>query len=253
VHNVGYSQSLSKVYIYDKEHIIPVEDANIVLKNGVTLSSDKNGMFEIPLFYSDTVTVSHVSYITSTTIAGIKDADTIFLNSRFYEITPVSVFPKRIKRIGASTQKEKHFGMLYAYGHEIAQKFKLPKSPARLLDIKFHVLEMRGSDSLLIKFDFFNIAKGLPGKKTNHQQILCTVKQEKDISIELTPYNIVMNDDFILTMKIVKVYAATSDKIPYIKIPVKVDLFGETFMRTWRTGWNKKKGASLGIHILTNY
>jgi hypothetical protein len=253
-YSAGFSQPLSNIFIYDKEYGIPVEDANIKLRNGVVLSSDRTGRFEFPLSYPDTVIVSHISYMPHTTIVDLN-TDTIFLNSSFYEIKSVNISPNRQKRIGKNTRKEKHYGILYAYGHQIAQKFKLSKSPARLLDLKFHIFEMGGADSLLIKSDFFNITDGFPGKKNIRQQILFVVKQKDDISIDLSPYYIEMNDDFILSLQIMKVYAkkTVSDELPYIKIPIKIDMVGQTYMRSRQSGWNKKKGASLGISILTSY
>jgi len=253
---IGYSQSVSKIYIYDKEYGIPIQNANIVVKNGGSGTSDKSGMFEFFLPHPDTITVSHISYETFTTVAGVKSIDTLFLNSRFHEMPLVTVLPKQLKRIGTTTRKKKHYGRLYAR-QEISRKFKLFKSPSRLLDINFKILDIEGADSLLIKADFFNIIKGMPGRKINDHEILFIVNQKKDISIDLTKYDIVMNDDFILSMQIIKVYAnnirSGSDSFAYISIPVKIDLTGETFMRTTQSGWNKKKGASLGINILTNY
>ena len=251
---VGYSQSTSKIYIYDKEYGIPVEDANITMKNGGGGTSDRNGMFEFSLPHPDSITVSHISYVTFTTVVGVKNVDTLFLNSRIYEIPQVSVFPNRLKRIGITSQKEKHYGRLYAYGQEIAKKFKLSDSPSRLLDLKFPIIELGGADSVLVKADFFNITKGMPGKKINNHQILFIVNQQNDVSIDLSAYDIVMNDDFILSMQIVKVYAndTASGKPIYISIPVKI-MVGEIFTRTLQTGWDKKRGASFSINILTSY
>jgi hypothetical protein len=253
VHYTGYSQLSSNTYIYDKEYGIPVENAIIKLRNGVILTSDRNGKVEIPQIPLDTITISHLSYMTLTTVFDKTNLDTIFLDSRIYEIDQVTVHPKRIKRIGATTQNKKRFSKLYAYGYEIAQKFKLPKSPANLLDLKFYVMEIEGADSLLIKTNFFNITKGMPGNKNIDQQILFIVKQQGEFSIDLSPYNIEMNEDFILSMQIMKVFTTARGKQPYLKIPVKIDMTGEIFWRSFRTGWNKKKGASISINILTGY
>ena len=256
VQHRGFSQQQlsSNIFIYDKKYDIPVEDAIISLKNGVVFTSDRNGKIEIPQNLLDTITVSHLSYTTLTTVIDMKYIDTIFLDQRIIELKSVTVSPKRRKRIGASTQNGPYYGKLSAYrGFEKAQKFKLPKSPSRLLELNFYVAEIEGIDSALMKFYFFNIVNGMPGKIINDQQILYMLKQQKENSIDLSPYNIEMNDDFILSMQFMNVYTTPSGKPPYITIPVKIDLVGEIFWRTPQTGWEKKKGGSLSVNILTSY
>ncbi|MDR2806428.1 MAG: hypothetical protein LBB85_12505, partial [Dysgonamonadaceae bacterium] len=226
IHYMGYSQLSSNIYIYDKEYGIPIENAIVRLKNGVSLTSDRNGKVDISQIPLDTIRISHLSYMTFTTVIERMNRDTIFLDPRIYEMESVTVYPKRIKRIGVSTQNDKHYSKLTANGFEIAQKFKLPKTPARLLDLKFNITEIEGADSLLIKINFFTIAKGMPGAKNNDHQILFIVKQQNEMSIDLSTYNIEMHDDFILSMQIMKVFTTVSGILPYIKIPVKVDLAG---------------------------
>lgn len=251
----SYSQIISRLFVYDKEFAIPIENANIILKNGHILTTDGLGMLSVSLSIPDTITISHVSYKPIKFFVKMGVTDTVYLETQKYELKQVDISPNtHLKRIGNSAKKSKNYGRLSAYGHEIAQRFKFPHFPVKLLDIKFHVMEMT-ADSLLIKASFYQISdKNLPGKKSIQQQILFVVTHNPDVSVDLSAFNIISDDDIILSLQIAKVYGKIEQGLPpYLKMPCKIDAIGQTFTRSWQSGWNRKTGASLGISLLIEY
>jgi len=243
------SQTHSKKFIFDQEYHVPIEDVSIIFNNGTMLVTDNSGGFIPPSSPFDTITFSHISYKTEkVAYALFLKTDTFFIKTINYIYEPVSIARNKCKRIGCTAEETNIYDILYPNEFELAQRINLYKSPLKILDFRFYAMEMV-SDSLLLSLNFYNLSNGMPGKKIVNQNILFKVGKNKNVSVDLSPYNIIMNDDFVVSVKMVKAYG--NAKMPSLKIPCKVFSFPLIYNRSKQTGWAKeRKGASLGFNLL---
>ena len=96
-----------------------------------------------------------------------------------------------------------------ALGGEIATRIKVKHKNSKLKNFRFNVLDNR-SDSLKVRVNVYDFKKRYPQNKILKQNIFYTIKQKKgDVTIDLEPYNIKVDDDFVIGIELVEVYGDT--------------------------------------------
>lgn len=199
-----------------------VEFANIgIVDRAKGTVSDFDGSFSMDLQdgeinATDTLQISRIGY--QTLKFSIRDfVKRIALNAHIsmepslYELKGITVRSSDAekRRIGYKSSSKRLFGFWndsLALGGEHASKIMVRKGPVKLEDLSFNVVA-NISDSILVRVNVYQLEKGLPGKNISKANILHTIKQPQGtISINLSPYNIVVDQHFVISLELLKIY-----------------------------------------------
>ncbi len=199
-----------------------VEFANIgIVDRAKGTVSDFDGTFSMyfeveEINPKDTLQISRIGYktlkfSTQDFVRRITSNTIISMEPSLYELEGITVKSSDAdkRRIGNKSSSKRLFGFWndsLALGGEHASKIMVRKGPVKLEDLSFNVVA-NISDSLLVRVNVYQLEKGLPGKNTSNANILHTIKQPQGtISIDLSPYNIVVDDHFVISLELLKIY-----------------------------------------------
>ena len=134
-------------------------------------------------------------------------------------------------------------------GGEIATKIDIGHNNTQLHDLTFNI-EDNKADSLLVRIKVYDYHRGKPGKNLLGQNIYHTISKKKGIeTIPLKKYNILVNEDIIVSLELVKIYGNTI----YFEVsgsPYK----GISFTREVSLGgWEVYRGVGIAFSLLTSY
>ena len=220
--NTLSSQVALKGKIVEFETGKPVEFANIgVTKIAKGTVSDFDGTFsfvleETEINQKDTLQISRIGYKTIRFSTQdfreiIKTKGIVQIEAVPYELKGITVRSSDAdkRKIGYQSSSKRLFGFWndsLALGGEHASKILVRKGPVKLEDISFNVIA-NISDSLLVRVNAYQLEKGLPGENISNGNILHTIKQRQGtITIDLSPYNIVVEDHFVISLELLKIY-----------------------------------------------
>ncbi len=191
-----------------------------VVKKGIGTVTDENGFFEFKLpnrlSSKDILQVSIVGYTTKTyTLEELRDLSRDFsiikLSSEPIELQEVFVekYIEEERTIGYTNYTEEHFGYWkdkQGLGGEIATRIRIKKEKTKLLNLNFKLLENK-TDSILLRVNVYDYKKRLPSQNIVNTQIYHTVRRgEKDVLIDLSSHGIIVDDDIVVSVELVKVY-----------------------------------------------
>ena len=192
---------------------------NIGIKKGDRGTvSDENGYFRLDtenIPQEATLRFSYIGYeIHDISIAEFhaecSDYCEIRLTPKILEMQEVFVYPKKFK--------EKIVGNPHApammrggftedsLGYEIGIFVKLKPRPTVLKELNLHGI-VTSYDSVFYRVNVYAMQDKLPGKNILSKPIYISLgdfEQNADISIDLTPYHIVVQDDFVITLEYVR-------------------------------------------------
>ncbi|WP_411031918.1 carboxypeptidase-like regulatory domain-containing protein [Spongiimicrobium sp. 3-5] len=206
--------------ILDQETGKPVDYANIgVIDQTIGTVSDNDGTFNLvlkELNQIDSVQISRIGYTplrlsTSDLHKRISHNPVIFLQEEVYQLQEVVVDVGEVEknRIGYSKTTKNLIGFWndsLALGGEHASKILVRKGPIKLEDLSFNIIKSI-SDSILVRVNVYDIEKGLPGRNISKRNILYTIKKKSGREIiDLSPYDIVVNNHFIVSLELLKIY-----------------------------------------------
>ncbi|WP_190808667.1 carboxypeptidase-like regulatory domain-containing protein [Flagellimonas sp. S3867] len=265
---LGYSaisQTLISGKIVDRHSGDAVDFANIgiVAKNKGTVS-DFDGSFKISLLdadinQQDTLQISRIGFTTkkfSTKdfLEKMNSNPILLLESVAFELEGIVVKSSDAekRRIGYQSRSKRLFGFWndsLALGGEHASKIMVRRGPLKLEDISFNVMA-NISDSLLVRVNVYELEKGLPGKNISRANILHTIKQRQGtISINLSPYNIVVDEHFVISLELLKIYGG--------KVGIGISAYDDgarSYTRVASQGkWRRmRKGFTIAFHLNTS-
>ncbi|MBO0321424.1 carboxypeptidase-like regulatory domain-containing protein [Muricauda sp. CAU 1633] len=218
-----HAQNFLSGKILDADTGAPVDYVNIGIVDQAkgTVSSD-DGTFVLQLEDGDindtnTVQFSRIGYETLQFNASelyklLQENPQILMKEAFFELEGVTLNLKSAakNRVGyVSNNKEKFafWNDSLALGGEHASKIRIKNSPLKLEDMSFNVIASI-SDSILVRVNIYEVGKaGLPGKNISNHNILHTIKGKQGrVTIDLSPYNIVVKDHFIASLELLKIY-----------------------------------------------
>jgi hypothetical protein len=200
----------------------PVDFANIgVLDRAKGTVSDFDGTFKFYLDESeinqkDTLQISRIGYktikfSTQNFMELLKTQPTIILEPVPYQLEGITVKSSDAdkRRVGYQSGSKRLFGFWndsLALGGEHASKILLRREPLKLEDVSFNIIA-NISDSLLVRVNVYDFENGLPGKNISNGNILYAIRQRQGtISIDLSPYNIVVDSHFVISLELLKIY-----------------------------------------------
>ena len=206
--------------VLDSKTAGPVDYVNIGLVNKAQGTvSDMDGTFELRVIQaskSDTVRISRIGYRPMVYTLGelesaLSRSPIISLDEERTALDEVVISQKEAmkNRIGFTYFTEDlvaYWNNRRALGGEHASKILVRKGPLKLEDLSFQVIR-NISDSLLVRVNVYEIDKGLPGRNITRENILYTLKEKSgQVIIDLSPYDIVVDDHFIVSLEMLKVY-----------------------------------------------
>ncbi|PWL38940.1 hypothetical protein DKG77_11980 [Flagellimonas aquimarina] len=200
----------------------PVDFANIgVVDRAKGTVSDFDGTFKFYLDKSeinekDTLQISRIGYktlkfSTQNFMGLLKTQPTIALEPVPYQLEGVTVKSSDAdkRRVGYQSGSKRLFGFWndsLALGGEHGSKILMRRGPLKLEDVSFNIIA-NISDSLLVRVNVYEFENGLPGKNISNGNILYTIRQRQGtISIDLSPYNIVVDSHFVISLELLKIY-----------------------------------------------
>ncbi|MCC8408128.1 carboxypeptidase-like regulatory domain-containing protein [Mucilaginibacter sp. UR6-1] len=173
--------------------------------------TDDNGRYKIDLKgnTNDTVKISMIGYQPKLLLSSVFSANyqgkAIQLEPDNIKLKEVTVKPKKWKTatLGNTTKsKSSNSGFSSSrLGHELGRIIKIKGSPTFIK--RFNASISSGPvDSVKMRLNFYSIKNGIPDQVLQHQNIFVTVrKNDEQISIDLEPYNIYVEDDFLVSLE----------------------------------------------------
>ena len=216
------SQHTLRGRIVDSNSGVPVDYVNIgIINQAIGTVSQENGSFLLQFEASDLndkdiVQFSRIGYETlrfslESLLTKLEEDPNIVMKEVLYELEEIIVsnIDAKKNRIGYISTSQSLFGFWndsLALGGEHASKIRIKKSPLKLEDLSFNIITSI-SDSLLVRVNLYEIEKGLPGKNISNRNILHTITRKRGrVTIDLSPYNIVVKDHFIVSLELLKIY-----------------------------------------------
>lgn len=218
----AFSQTSLKGRVIDLDTGKPVDYVNIgIIDKAKGTVSEQDGSFILNLVPSDInknyiVQFSRIGYETiqfssEDLKSKLTQSEEIKMKESLFELEGITISNKDSKknRIGYVSSSKRLFGFWndsLALGGEHASKIRIKKSPLKLEDLSFNIITSI-SDSLLVRVNIYEIDKGLPGRNISKKNILHTIRKKRGkIIIDLSPYNIIVDNHFIVSLELLKIY-----------------------------------------------
>ncbi len=229
VKSVTYQNLIVQATIIDSKTQNPIEFANIGFFNkGIGTISNESGFFSLEyntkdITATEILKISTLGYqtleITADKLSQYSSSENIiYLDPEPFALKEVFLTNEIRKeiRVGFHRESTEVVGSWQdslALGGEIATKIKIRKKDTRLLDVKFNVLKNL-SDSIKVRVNIYNYSKRYPQEKLVSDNIYHTITARSgQETVNLTPYNIKVDDDIVVSIELVKVYG---NKIDFI-------------------------------------
>ncbi|MFD0793667.1 carboxypeptidase-like regulatory domain-containing protein [Mucilaginibacter litoreus] len=252
------AQTLTGVVI-DAKTAKPLPYVNIgIIGKSVGTVTAENGTYKLDLSNhpADSLRISMVGYISQAfKIADIdvNAAKTISLQPSLTQLKEVRVSNHKWKQVilGNTTRsKGTNAGFTSGrLGNEIGAVIKIKKSPTYLKRFNASLASEIVVDSIMMRLNFYTVKGGLPDQLLQNQNIFVTVKKGQDlISIDLEPYNIIVEDKFFVSLEWIK--QSRSQGIMF-----SASLFSGAIIarETSQAKWEKEGIAGLGFNVLAEY
>jgi cytoskeletal protein CcmA (bactofilin family) len=214
-------------YIFDNTTNLTLPYVNIgFVEKAVGTVSDEDGKFWLTynthkISSDDILQISSIGYKTikikaSKFYGTITKSNTIYLTPMPYALDEVVISneERRIKRVGSSKKKEYSIGYWLnkeALGGEIATKINITHKNSKLHNLKFYVVK-NNSGSIKVRINIYRYNNGTPGENILKTNIYHTIsKPFGEEEIDLEPYNIVVHDNIVVSIELVKVFGTYID------------------------------------------
>ena len=244
---------------------LPYVNIGIVGKNIGTVSNI-NGEFTINLpnsYNSDTLRFSMIGYKSqSYEVRKFKNKFInhqeliIHLEQSMVALKEVVIIDKKkwkTKILGNVNETDNVVSGFYSekLGTEVGTIIKIRKSPTYVENFSFYIAE-NTFDSLFFRLNIYNLKKGKPFENILDKNIFIQTNVKKGkVTIDLEKYNIVMQDNFFISLEYVK---------PLSQSGGNSMLFGSGFFnspsysRSASQGdWDKGGGFCLGFNVKVKY
>lgn len=192
-------------------------NVGVVGKNVGTVT-DSDGRFQLTVeetYDHDTLSISMVGYQRKSWRVSdfrqlLRHETEIILDEEAYTMDEVVVYGEKFKGrklkekvLGNPTEsKSNRTGFETNYlGNEMGIVIKNKKRPTYIKDFNVSVVSNK-YDSFKFRINFYDMKKGLPDKNILKENIIVTSDmKEGKLTVDLTPYNIMVEDDFFVSME----------------------------------------------------
>ena len=241
----------------------PIQYVNIgIVNRDKGTVSNENGEFtlEIPNeFINDTIKISSIGYESRIFIANefvktLKENKNITLSEKVIELNEVVVSNKKLKEkvLGNNTKSKMMRGGFRnaQLGNELGIKIKVKKSPTYITKFHANVTSNTG-EKMKFRLNFYNIEKGLPKEKLINQNIIFSIdSKEGEFTLDLSKYDIVVKDDFYLTMELIENEGNKESEVFF-----SAGLLGNATVTrlTSQAEWKKLGSIGIGFSLSSEY
>jgi hypothetical protein len=200
--------------VLDSTFNTPLSYVNIgIINKGEGTVSNTKGDFELQLaerYFKDSIRISMIGYKAQTYLVKdfkqkIKNEPRIFLAEKLESLDEVVISNKKLKkRILGNRTKSKMITDGFDWdklGSEAGIVIKIKKSPTYIKSFQTHIA-LSGHDELKFRLNFYTVKNGLPFKNITKENIILTSNiKEGTLSVDLSEYNIVMEEDFFVSLE----------------------------------------------------
>ena len=188
---------------------LPYSNVGILNKNIGTVTNE-NGTFKLDVskFSStDTIRISYIGYETLDTLGLNTDSENktiIRLKPHEIQLPEVQITNRKTKTfISGNTVKWDKVSFTFMskqLGAELGTLIKL-KNRALLEQIRFHIIKTT-LDSLVLRVNIYDVVNGLPCNNLLKEPIIIRARNVVgDVNVDLSDYNIVIDDDFVICLE----------------------------------------------------
>ncbi|MFD2563380.1 carboxypeptidase-like regulatory domain-containing protein [Aquimarina rubra] len=254
-----------EAHVIDQETNQPIPYANIgFVDNGIGTVSREDGWFQ--LLYDEsrisktaTVQISSIGYKTLSFSANrfynlLTKDNKLFLKPEVQALDEAVVFAGKSVRDSLGYFSYASNLMAYwkdkqALGGEIGSLIKLGKKrDTKLHKLKFNILE-NSADSILVRVNVYNVKRGKPNRNILRNNIYHTISKKKgEEIIDLAPYNIRLEDDFIIALELIKVHGDD------IEFAITASPRGKAYLRyVSKDAWKRLYERGIAFRVETSY
>ncbi len=257
----GQYEMVIDAYVFNQDTKKTVSHANVgFIDKGVGTVSDENGKFylrydEDEISDDDIIQFSGVGYepikFTHKQLFKILNTNNkIFLkplSNDHSDQLGAAIVARRLDSIGYITYDSNmmaYWSDNNALGSEIGAFIKSRKKNAQLENIRFNIIE-NTADSLVVRVNIYKNNKGKPGENIVMDNILHTISRKKgEERIDLSDYNISVNQDFIASIELVKVYGEN------FRFAITGSRIGHSFIKNGsQNSWISKEDAGIAFKM----
>ena len=255
----GFSQNISgRVVDSDTQMPLPYVNIGVVYGDRGTVS-DEEGYFSLDLTGADSAATLRFSFIgyephdMSVSEARGQGEQKIRLHPKVLELKEVVVFAREYGEKIVGNPKPLKFAVAGfrndSLGYEVGIRVKIRQRPTMLKQLRLHGLTT-SYDTVFYRLNVYELEDGNPGKNILKEPIYITLtdnEKTRDRDIDLTPYHIMVQDDFVISLEYVRDMGEGS-----LTLNTGM-LSGKTFFR--RTSQGKWYSAPLGygMSVLIRY
>ena len=240
---------------------LPYVNVGIIGKSVGTVT-DSAGRYKINLanHNADSLKLSMIGYAAQTyQVAGfVKDANTrkvLLLQPSITPLKEVKVSNKKWKEVvlGNTSQSDNSNAGFRdnRLGYEIGTVIKIKKSPTYLKKFNVHISNAP-SYPVRLRLNFYTLKKGMPDQLLQNQNIYVDVLAgQKDIHVNLEPYNIFVDDNFFASLEWIE-----NGKGHGLMFSAYLSIFGSGAVisrETSQANWEKEGIAGIAFNILAEY
>ena len=236
---------------------LPYVNVGIIGK-GIGTVTDAEGAYKIVLNNNDadSLKVSMIGYRSQNfSVADLKKHFgplNIALEAGVIPLKEVKIYNHDFKQVvlGNTTQSKSTDAGFTSneLGNEIGAVIKIKKAPTFLKQFNAS-LAHSASDSVKLRLNFYSVKDGLPDKIIQQQNIFVTVKKGQDkISVDLTPYHIVVEDKFFVSLEWIQ-------NSPGHGLMFSASLLSSAIIsrETSQAKWEKVGLAGVGFNVSAEY
>lgn len=252
--------------ITDKKNNSRLSYVNIgVLNRELGTVTDTEGKFILNLkdeFANDTIRISSIGYkpieILIKDIKQKKLPISIKLEEQISELNGVFIYAKALKKKTLGNKTESKFistGFSYdQLGAEMGIKINIRRKSTFVDAFNFNITYNRLSAKSIFRVNFYNIKNHKPFKNILKDNILVSIepKQTGKITVDLKPYDIVLNNDVIVTLEWVDT-EGENNKGEAIFFSLGLLNSGTLYKKSSQAKFKKHSSMGVGFNIDVRY
>lgn len=252
--------------VVDNENDKPLQYVSIGILNKETGTvTDINGKFALHSkeeFANDTIRISSIGYKTVEILVKDlmlkKQPVSIKLKEQINELDEVVITAKEFrKKILGNETESKFMSTAFSYdqlGAEMGVKINIRKKPTFADTFNFNISYNRLSAKSIFRINFYSVENNKPHENILTENILVPIepKQVGKITIDLKPYNIVLNNDVIVTLEWV---ASDGENNNGEAIFFSIGMFnsGTLYKKSSQAKFKKYSNMGVGFNIDVRY
>lgn len=237
---------------------LPYVNVGVIKKNIGTVSGE-NGKFTLPVpegHSADTVRVSMIGYATRDfTVAnlarGLASNSDILLKEQATQLKEIVVTNRKQKEklLGNTTESQSVTASFTSnkLGNEVGMVMKIKGSPTLLKTFTASIASDKNPD-VKMRLNFYSVKKGMPDALITKENIIVSAPRSSGkLTVDLTPYNIMVEDDFFVSLEWIE---DAPGRIYFSAALLATPIISR---QTSQGEWTKLRMAGIGFTVDTTY